>query len=143
MCHISPATEFQGMFRMAYSGCCLCGAVAFEVAGELSPPQACHCRQCRRQSGHCVVSSDARRADVRFTADSGLAWYRSSPAAERGFCRHCGSVLLWRRDDETLSINLGCLDDTGELKLAGHIFTADKGAYYDIADALPQYPGSG
>lgn len=128
---------------MVYTGRCLCGAVAFEVAGALSPPLACHCRQCRRQSGHYVVASDARRADFRLTEDRGLAWYRSSPAAERGFCRHCGSVLLWRRDAEMISINLGCLDETGELKLAGHIFVADKGDYYDIADTLPQSAGYG
>ena len=126
---------------MIYRGRCLCGAVAFEVAGALSTPHACHCRQCRRQSGHYVVSSDARRAEVRFTADSGLAWYRSSPKAERGFCRHCGSALLWRQDEATLSINLGCLEETAELKVAGHIFVADKGDYYDITDALPQSAG--
>lgn len=128
---------------MVYQGRCLCGAVAFEIAGELSPPLACHCRQCRRQSGHYVVSSDARRRDLRFTADSGLVWYRSSPEAERGFCRHCGSVMLWHCDDETVSVNLGCLDDSGALKLSGHIYTADKGDYYDIADALPQDPAFG
>ncbi|MGZ9006346.1 MAG: GFA family protein, partial [Burkholderiales bacterium] len=33
-------------------GSCLCGAVTFEVAAILEPPDACHCSQCRKQSGH-------------------------------------------------------------------------------------------
>ena len=35
-----------------HKGSCLCGAVRFEVEGELPPPDACHCAQCRKHSGH-------------------------------------------------------------------------------------------
>ncbi len=43
-------------------GSCLCGAVSFEVAGTLRPPDACHCSQCRKQSGHYWASTDVARA---------------------------------------------------------------------------------
>ena len=33
------------------TGSCLCGAVKFTVEGELKPPDACHCTQCRKTSG--------------------------------------------------------------------------------------------
>lgn len=33
-------------------GSCLCGAVRFEIDGELTPPDACHCSMCRKASGH-------------------------------------------------------------------------------------------
>ena len=34
------------------TGSCLCGAVRFEVHGPLRPVLACHCIQCRRQTGN-------------------------------------------------------------------------------------------
>lgn len=66
-------------------------------------------------------------------------WFRSSAKAERGFCPTCGSVLFWSHDDEDeISFSLGALEDPTGLRLAKHIFSADKGDYYDIADGLPQ-----
>ena len=57
----------------------------------------------------------------------------------RGFCRNCGSFLFWQHnDEETISISMGVLDAPTGLKLARHIFVADKGDYYDITDDLPQ-----
>ena len=67
------------------------------------------------------------------------AWYRSSHSARRGFCPTCGSSLFWAEDGNSrLSIHAGTLDNPTGLRLAGHIFTADKGDYYDLDDGLPQ-----
>lgn len=44
-----------------HRGSCLCGAVRFEVDGDLAPPDACHCTLCRRHSGHFFVSTDVPR----------------------------------------------------------------------------------
>ena len=38
-----------------------------------------------------------------------------------------------------IGINLGAFDKPTGTKLALHIFVADKGDYYEIADGLPQY----
>ena len=40
-----------------------------------------------------------------------------------------------------MAIFAGSLDKPTGLKMAGHIFCADKGDYYEIDDALPQSPG--
>jgi hypothetical protein len=45
-----------------HTGSCLCGAVRFEVASALSPPNACHCTICRKQSGHFFASTVVPRA---------------------------------------------------------------------------------
>ncbi len=37
------------------TGSCLCGAVSFEVRGDLRPVLACHCIQCRKQTGQLYV----------------------------------------------------------------------------------------
>ena len=40
---------------------------------------------------------------------------------------------------ETISVLAGSLDDPQGLTVKGHIFTAEKGGYYEINDGLPQY----
>lgn len=118
-------------------GSCLCGAVRFSVGGKVPDPSLCHCSQCRRQSGHVWASSHAPQDAV--SIEGPVSWYRSSEMAERGFCPTCGSFLFWRRDDEdTVSFSMGALEAPTGLRLARHIFTADKGDYYEIADGLPQ-----
>jgi hypothetical protein len=39
-------------------------------------------------------------------------------------------------------VALGCLDDELGLKIAKHIFVADKGSYYEIDDGAPQSAGA-
>jgi hypothetical protein len=76
--------------------------------------------------------------------DDGLKWYRSSEQARRGFCVACGSSLFWQGDGEdTISIGAGTLDDLSSdaTKIEKHIFMADKGAYYDVTDGVPQSDG--
>ena len=123
------------------TGHCLCGEVRFEVRGPLASAHACHCGQCRRQSGHFVVGTSAKRADFVLLSDKTLAWYRSSPIARRGFCSACGSVMLWDDGGPQMSINAGCLNQPTGLKTVRHIFVEDKADYYEITDGLPQYVG--
>ncbi len=42
---------YEGIM-MTHTGSCLCGAVTYEVRGDLRPSVACHCSQCRKTSGH-------------------------------------------------------------------------------------------
>lgn len=124
------------------AGGCLCGEVRYEVRGPLRPVVACHCSQCRRTTGHFLASTAAKREHVALRRETGLAWYASSEAARRGFCRHCGSTLFWDgRGRDTISIAAGTLDAPTGLKLVQHIFTADKSDYYTIDDGLPRSTG--
>ncbi|HHS94090.1 MAG TPA: GFA family protein [Rhodobacterales bacterium] len=121
-------------------GRCECGAVAFQIDGDLKPPTACHCSQCRRLSGHIWAGAWANTADIRFSRDDGLKWYSSSDWAERGFCKECGSSLFYRLkgEDHRMSVAVGCLDNPTGLTLGRHIYVKDKGDYYEISDDLPQ-----
>ncbi|WP_425044418.1 GFA family protein [Primorskyibacter sp. S87] len=121
------------------TGACLCGGVAFEIAGELSPPSVCHCSQCRKQSGHVWASTSTEQGNLKLTASETLKWFRASDTAKRGFCSDCGSFLFWKHNDEdTISVSMGALDAPTGLTLTRHIFVADKGDYYNITDELPQ-----
>lgn len=123
---------------MSAQGSCLCGAVRYVVTGPLRPVVACHCTQCRKTSGHHVAATSADREAVVIEGD--VTWYRSSKDARRGFCGICGSNLFWDGPGTHLSIFAGTLDGDPNIQLAGHIFCADKGSYYEIETALPTAP---
>lgn len=122
-----------------YRGSCLCRRVTYVVDGPLTGASACHCGQCRRQSGHVWASA---RAPVDLVSISGeVRWFAASAPAERGFCPECGSFLFWKHTDEDMiSVALGSLDGPTGLRLERHIFTADKSDYCDIADGLATLP---
>ena len=125
------------------TGGCLCGDVRFEIYGELRPIIASYCEQCRRTTGHYMAATAVHTDNLSVTIEDGLRWYRSSPDAKRGFCCHCGSSMFWQGPDESfVSISVGALDDSDGLALVAHIFVADKGAYYEIDDGVPQFPES-
>ena len=120
------------------NGRCECGKVHFEVAHVRPSVTVCHCSQCRRTSGHIWASTYALFDALNFVSDEGLTWFASSSTAKRGFCRLCGSSLFYRTNDEAgVGIAAGCLDKTDGLSIGKHIFVADKGGYYEVADGKP------
>ncbi|MGR3461754.1 MAG: GFA family protein [Roseovarius sp.] len=127
-----------------HQGSCLCGDVRFQIDGPMRSITACHCRQCRKQSGHLWAVTSVAKDDLRFDCDDGLTWYRASTAARRGFCNRCGSALFWKPDGEPrICITAASLDEPTGLRLEKHVFVADKGDYYDIDDGLPQHDADG
>jgi hypothetical protein len=124
---------------VAITGGCLCGKVRFRVTGELRRIIVCHCGQCRKQTGYAVAATAATLADFKLDDETTLGWYRATPAAERGFCTTCGSVLFWKPDNgHAISIMAGSLDGPTGLEIDKHIFVADKPDWYDITDGKPQ-----
>ena len=117
------------------TGSCLCGAVRFEITGDLRPVIACHCEQCRKTSGHYVAATSAARNDIKIDGD--VTWYVSSQTARRGFCGTCGSSLFWDGPGENISIHAGTLDGETGLSIKGHIFCDDKADYYSLPGDIP------
>ena len=123
-----------------HQGSCACGAVTFEVAGALPAASACHCSKCRKHTGHYEAGVDLPKSDVTITGADAITWYFSSEKVRRGFCKTCGTPLFFDPSHaDWIGINLGAFDKPTGTKLALHIFVADKGDYYEIADGLPQY----
>jgi hypothetical protein len=113
--------------------------VSFEVTGSLPGPDACHCSQCRKTSGHYWASTDVPRAALTVHGANNVTWFRSSEKVRRGFCSTCGSALFWDpTGKDWIGIGMGAFDSPTGTRLRIHIYVADKGDYYDIADGLPQ-----
>lgn len=127
------------------NGSCLCGRVRYEVAGELSDVEYCHCSQCRKSSGSAfAVNGAVSSAEFRFVVGAAsVTEYESSPGVFRCFCRHCGSPLIKRmaRRPETVGLRLGTLDTDPGARPERHIHVASKAPWVEIADDLPQDPG--
>jgi hypothetical protein len=124
---------------MSASGGCLCGAVRYQVRGALRPVIFCHCRSCRRSSGHFVAATACARNELVVTVGDALRWYDSSSWARRGFCSRCGSNLFWEpKGKDYVSIMAGSLDSDAGLTAREHIFVGEAGGYYRIGDGLPQ-----
>ncbi len=120
-------------------GGCVCGAVRYRVTGGLAGVIACHCRQCRRMSGHYYADTAVRQQAFEMTETTGLAWYGSSARSRRGFCRVCGSSLFFDHGPgEPIGIAAGSLDDEDDMTLAAHIYVDEAGGYYDIRDDAEQ-----
>lgn len=122
-------------------GSCLCGRVSFTVAGPLGAPDACHCFQCRKQSGHYFASGNVSRSALVMSNQESLSWYQSSAKVRRGFCSTCGSSLFWDPPDrDWIAIAMGAFDTPTLTHLEKHIFVTEKGDYYEITGDLPRKP---
>lgn len=125
-----------------HKGSCLCGAVTFTVEGDLKPPDACHCSQCRKWSGHVLAGTDIPRSALSVEGVENVTWFQSSEKVRRGFCSICGSSLFFdpldREKHDWTGVAMGAFDTATGTSLAIHIFVAEKGDYYEITDGLPQ-----
>jgi len=127
-------------------GGCLCGAVRYEISGELAPIQVCHCGQCRKAQGgpfatNVPVASDAFRL---LTGADALVHFRSSEDKRRVFCGRCGSPIYSARDSrpDVLRVRAGTLDEPLRTKPEGHYYIESRATWWPLDDALPRHIGA-
>jgi hypothetical protein len=127
-----------------HSGSCLCGAVRYEIDGELAPIQLCHCSQCRRASGTAFAANmPIREENFRVVAgEDRMKRYESSPGKARLFCAGCGSQLISRSGGAPgwVRVRAGTLHEPVDAPLAFHFHVASQAAWWPITDDLPRYP---
>ncbi len=125
-------------------GSCLCGTVRYEIRGELGQGVFCHCSRCRKAGGSAFASVAAVAAqDFVFTeGEAALHDFTTTEGVHRLFCSNCGSPILTRRETApgAVRVRLGTLDTPISTGPELHIFVASKADWYEIHDALPQYP---
>lgn len=64
-----------------HTGACLCGAVRFKTHGALREVVACHCSQCRKQTGLYYAATDVPRGNIIIEGEEAITWYRASSFA--------------------------------------------------------------
>jgi len=123
-------------------GKCLCGAIEFELNGDVPNLYQCHCSLCRK------VTGAAANAAFRIVADQ-FAWISGSVqirefVTESGFKSHfcitCGSpVPNLTNNDSAYWIPAGLLEESSELELVAHLYVASRASWDVIADVGEQF----
>lgn len=125
------------------TGSCLCGAVEYEILGQLGPVMYCHCSRCRKASGSAFnAMSPVAAADFRIVkGQESVRDYLNSTGVSRMFCGICGSQLFGKRDSapETVRVRIGTLDTPQKSKVSSHVFVGSKAEWYEILDGMPQH----
>lgn len=126
-----------------YKGGCLCGAVRFEIHGEIRDIVYCHCSQCRKAQGSAfATNANVDSSAFRIVAgEDKLTAYESTPGQFKYFCQVCGSPILSRRpaDPAQVRVRLGTIESDIRERPQAHIFTSSKANWETICGDLPQY----
>lgn len=100
-----------------WSGGCQCGAVRYALPEAPTNACICHCRMCQKQFGS-FFGAFAMVDPEKFRITRGApAWFQSSDEAMRGFCRDCGTPLLYKYlSSHQLAVTIGSLDRHSEAR---------------------------
>ena len=129
-----------------YSGGCQCGQVRYYLTGE--PPHliACHCNECRNQSGSAFgMSMIVKTDDLKFTGVT-KSYTRTADSGNKNtgvFCPNCG-VRIHNTPhyiDGVLTLKPGTLDDTGWLRLTAMLWTKSAQGWTPVPNGVKEIEG--
>lgn len=126
------------------AGSCLCGEIAFEIAGEPSSLSYCHCSRCRKAAGVYSAVLIGKADDLTILrGDDHIGRYGGGKGAkfERCFCKKCGTSLGDLSSGDIYVIAASALDNEPGVTPSVHIHTESKPGWYEITDDLPQCEG--
>ena len=125
------------MVDAIFTGGCQCGAVRYRLAAE---PEAtvCHCRMCQKAvGGPFAALSKVRNEAFAWTRGQPGA-FRSSSAAERHFCRDCGTPLTFEYPHvEGLGVLVGAFDEPSRVAPEIQYGNESRVSWYGTLNALP------
>jgi len=115
------------------TGRCLCGAVTYELEGDLIATAICHCEHCQRQSGGAFsVNLVAHESQLRVTGE--LKTYEER--GERGddvyvrrrFCPACGSPIVSElaKTAGVIAVKAGSLDDRSSVQPTVEVWCVER-----------------
>jgi len=124
-------------------GCCLCGAVNFEIDLPSESCVNCHCESCRRQcSAPMTTYIGVRDERWRWTGTLPKI-YRSSPGVERSFCETCGTPISFRslRMSGIMHFYVASMEEPESFSPTLHVAIEEKLSWLKLADDLPSHVG--
>ena len=126
-----------------YPGSCLCGAVQFEIKGQISHIVHCHCSQCRKAQGSAFATNGIVKAGnfKILCGEDKLTAYEATPGQKKYFCKICGSPIMSKTESkpDQVRIRLGTVTSDISQRPEAHIFITSKANWEDISGELPQY----
>ena len=122
-------------------GQCLCGGVQITAKTASTHVGACHCSMCRKWGGGPLMAIDCG-TDVSIEGEDNISVFDSSPWAERGFCKSCGSHLFYRLKQNGQYIMPAGLFADNDLNFDHQVYIDEKPAYYDFSNKTENLTGA-
>jgi hypothetical protein len=127
---------------MPITGGCHCGAIRYEVAGEMLVHALCHCTDCRRHAGAPMVGWAMYPLDTVKVTRGEPKVYASSEHGRRHFCADCGTGLFYINESVMpgiIDIQSATSDDPDAIPATAHIQIADRIKWMERAHELPVF----
>src|SRR3569623_1993206 len=132
------------MNEVILNGSCLCGAVRYEVVGDLQRFYHCHCSRCRKSSGtgH-ATNLMLANARILFSHGEALLKRYKVPDAERftrQFCSECGSsVARFVLEINVVVVPAGSLDSPVPIQPQARVFWDSRAEWSCDDQELPRF----
>ncbi len=110
-----------------FSGGCLCGAIRYEVSGDLVRVVNCHCDDCRRVTGSAFATNVfVKEDDLVVTLGEPKKFEHIANSGSKRikeFCPNCGSQLFSTTLGRPItSLKVGSIDDASFIKPTINLF---------------------
>ena len=134
------------MTHIEIGGSCLCGAMRYELRGEVQRFYHCHCSRCRKATGTGHASNLLVTPATSLHWVSGgdlLATYKVPEAARfrSCFCPQCGSPLPRVVPElDAVVVPAGTLDAEPPVLPQARIFWDSRAQWSCADEGLPRYP---
>lgn len=124
--------------KETYSGGCQCGAVRYRIDGPITNTHVCHCRMCQKAAGNYFMPlGNVQKPELAVTRGE-IAWFESSPGNRRGFCRDCGTPLIFDTvAAKHLNVTLGSLDEPAPHKPRSQLGVESRYPWFADLAGLP------
>lgn len=123
---------------MSRTGRCLCGAVSYELTGDLIATAVCHCDHCQRQSGG-AFSVNLVAHESQLAVSGTLSVYEDMGDSDtvhvlRKFCGSCGSPIVsaLTGTDGIIAVKAGTLDDHSDVKPVVEAWCIDRQPWVEL-----------
>ena len=121
-----------------YTGSCFCGAVKYQVDGELVEPRSCHCSKCRKVfSAQASAYAEVNQDEFKWVqGQDNLTSYSSHEDFGLCFCKTCGSTLCGTYKGRVHGITLGCLNENPDIELKYHFYLGSKANWEKLPEGI-------
>ncbi len=105
-----------------YTGGCACGAIRYEIPGELLAMNDCQCRHCQQRSGtghgSYLTFADKKSVKLQGAASHWDIAADNGNVKTHAFCPACGSpvYLTFKAMPDLFTVHAASLDDPGRYK---------------------------
>lgn len=123
---------------MRRTGSCLCGALKYEIEGELAGVWMCHCSNCRKVSGGAgnTIVIVPRERFRWLSGEDHRVTYALRPTYSITRCTTCGTPLPAEEDERNIYLTAGTLDDPLGAGITNHIFYGSRADWERDADGV-------